>query len=138
MLDLNNQLEAAAKSVIEAADLGLNLYSGQDNDTRKLPAVIIHAGDGYEHPWASGNWSLTLSITVRSNASDTTIATHRERCNLVFAVLMADDIASQLSAVEADFHAFGVSNRQSREDREEDSWISTLSMDVYCCQVDMV
>ena len=136
MQDITNALESAVKTTIDAAGFSITVLAGQSGETKELPAVRVYAADGREEPSGSGNFHLTLEVEVRSNAADTALADHRTMCRNVFGVMMQDDLAATLSAAESDFLAFGFHDRQASENREDDSWISTLKMDVYCASID--
>lgn len=137
MLDLTNKAEEAIKATLDAATVAATVFAGQSAETIELPACIVHAQAGQEAPLNSGNCYVSVEVRVMSNADDTAIADHRSLCTSIFTVLMADDLATTLSAAASDFSVLGIRNRSVREDRQDDSWVSTLSFELYCCRADL-
>lgn len=138
MLDLAQKLETAVKAIIDAEATGVTCYTGLTAEEKTTPRITVVALNGPETPQGSGNFNLNLSVEVRSNATDKTLAEHRTLCATVLGVMSEDDIADQLSGAEDAFHAFGFSNRQAQEAVDDGAWVTTLSADVYCAGVALV
>ena len=134
MQDLPNALEAAVKVILDAEETGVHVFLGQTEETQVRPCCTVWAQSGEERPIGSGNFMVTLSVAIRTNAFDEEIQNHRERCRNLLGVLMEDDICTQLSDTGL-LSVFGPETgpKRSREDKEDDSWITELSFDVYCC-----
>lgn len=137
MQDLLNSLEAAVKSVVDAGALGIATFLGQDAHTQERPSVTIYAEQGEQRPINSGNFMVTVMVQVRSSASDTTIQEHRETCRDVFALIQCEGIEETLSGYENLTVFPPLVNVQCNQTREDDSWLSELRFDAYCCPSDL-
>ena len=146
MFDLAQKLEASAAALItnlglsvsvtrnnSTADVDLNVQTGLTQQDKALPSVTVAAITGNEYPQGSGNFTLSFSAELRSNADETTLEAHRAFCEAAIAPLMSDDTETQLTAAETDFGVLGISNRQCSERIEDRSWITALTFDAYCC-----
>lgn len=138
MLDLQSKLEAAVKAIIDAEASGVTCLTGMTAENKVTPSITVTAASGPETPQNSGNFNLQLGIEVRSNATDRPLIEHRALCAAILGVMSEDDLATQLSTAEAEFHAFGISNRAASETVEEGAWATTLTMDVYCAAISLV
>lgn len=138
MLDLAQKLEAAVKAIIDAEATGATCYAGLSDDEKTTPRITVVALNGPETPQGSGNFNLSLSVEVRSNATDKELSEHRTLCATVLGVMCEDDIATQLSGAETAFYAFGISNRNAQESVDAGAWVTTLTMDVYCAGIALV
>jgi len=135
MQDLGNALERTFADLVIAAAPGLSVTTGQSQDDLSLPQMTIWAQDGREMPQDSGNFMVTVNCELRANADDTTLPDFRTLSATAFAPLMSDGLASEASGATG-FHAFGITERQMRANVQDRSYISTLSMNVYCCLTD--
>jgi len=138
MQDLPQKLEEAVKVIIDAEATGVTCYTGITAEEKTTPRITVTGQGGQETPQASGNFTVPLSIEVRSNANDKTLAEHRALCTTVLGVMSEDDIATQMSAATSGFHAFGFSNRNFSERVDEKSWVTEMTMDVYCAGLALV
>lgn len=138
MLDIPQKLEAATKAILDAEETVAQCYTGLSSDEKIMPRVIITAQSGDEMPQGSGNFKLQLSVSILSNADETTIEEHRTLCASILGVMMEDDIASQLSSAVSDFHCFGFSNRGCREQVEDRAWVTEFTSDFYCAGLALV
>jgi len=138
MLDMPQKLELSIKTVLDAEGSTAQCFAGLSADDKVTPRAIITAQSGDEMPQGSGNYKLQVSVTVISNADDTTIEEHRALCVTLLGTLMEDDIASQLSSAVSDFHCFGFSNRGCRESVEDRAWVTEFTSDFYCAGLALV
>lgn len=138
MLDLPQKLEAAAKALLDNEGTEAQVFAGLSNDDKVTPRVIVTATGGDEMPQGSGNFRLTLTVMVISNADDKTIQEHRTLCSTLLGVMMEDDIATQLSSAESDFHCFGFFYRNCREQVEDWAWVTEFSTGLYCAGLALV
>lgn len=138
MLDLQQKLESAAKAVIEAAQSDVQVFTGISTDEKVTPRATVIAQSGNETPQGSGNFTIHLMVEVRSNSGDKNQDEHRAYCRTVIGAMSFDDIADQLTQAEADFHAFGFTNRSCQESVDDLGWVTQLEMDVYCAGVALV
>ncbi len=143
--NLESKLEAAAKAVHDAAGTGYASRTGLDSGTKSLPAVLFRAEKQNESPLNSGNYHITLTITVMDNADTVTLDNHRNGAGQVFDVFLDEDIAATLSAVNSSvapavngFTILNVFGRDGAATRAEDrQWISEISLKLYGCPADI-
>lgn len=143
MQDLPQKLELASKALVDALGLSvgastLTVFTGLSEEIKALPSVTMIAISGEEMPQDTGNFKLSFTAVVATNADDTTLTEHRQLCEEALAPLMDDNTASELSSAVSDFGCMGISNRQSRERTEDRAWITELTFDAYCCGVAVV
>lgn len=137
--DLTNKLEEAANAVLTAAPIsGLTGYTGQSSATRAHPSVVFMAQSGEEFPQGSGNYRMALAARVESSGDVSTLAAHRGYFAGIVDLFTDSAIAATLSAALADFHAIGANNPKFSESIEDRAYVSELSLDVYCCAVELV
>jgi len=135
MQDLLNALESAAKTLIDAEETGYACFTGQAQETQVRPSVTVYASGGEEQtPIGAGNFRVTIAVTVRSKASDTSIGDHREKVRDIFGVFTDEDFTTAINTLGT-LTVFDAkqSNKRSREDKEDGSWLSEFQMDLYCC-----
>ena len=140
MQDLTNTLEAALKYRVEesnGATHAINIYTGQGDYEKQHPSLVIHAEGGSENPQGSGNFTLTVQCELRTSADTRALPEWRELERDIFAALMMDNLAAQLSGEADNLFVFGISNRSMRGAVEENEWLSVLSFDAYCCRSDL-
>lgn len=133
MQSLNQKLETACATLLEALATGIQVRKGLTNFVKTLPSITVASTGGNEFPQGSGNFTLTLTCEVRTNADDYSVEEHAIVCEEILAPVMSDDLANELSVAAPDFHAFGISNRQARQTLDERSYVTELTFDVYCC-----
>lgn len=146
MFSLPQKLEQAAKSLIDALgltvtvnrngeniDTPLTCNTGLADEDKAVPLVTVSALSGEEFPQSSGNFRLTFSAEIKSNADETTLEAHRALCDAALVPLMSDDSEAQLTSAAADFAVIGISNRQCNERIEDRSWVTQLQFEAYCC-----
>ncbi len=138
MQDLQQKLESAAYELVDSlalscGDRALQVFTGLDIDEQYKPSVTMIALSGQEFPQGSGNFTLSFSAVVASNANDVSIEQHRELCRLALAPLSSDDTAEQLSAAVPALAVQGISNRSCVERVVDSNFETELSFDCYCC-----
>lgn len=133
MQSLNQKLETACAALVSAVAEGIQVQKGLTNFTKTLPSITVASTGGMEYPQGSGNFTITLTCEVRTNADDFNVEEHAIVCDEILAPVMSDDLANELSAAAPDFHAFGISNRQCRQAVDDRSYVTELTFDVYCC-----
>ena len=67
---LRQKIELAAKSVLESAALGLNLYMGHEAAELKRPSIEIIATQGQEIAKETGIYRCDLELTVAVHSED--------------------------------------------------------------------
>jgi hypothetical protein len=134
---IQSKLERAAASVVASAASGVAcaVLTGLDSDAVTLPCVICEAGNAVPPPGLqfTGLQTVDLTLTVRSNKSDSTPTQHEARAAAIFDALVTDTAAADLSAGASDFTAFMVEFGQSSQSVEDDSHLSEMTFRVTCC-----
>ena len=144
---LQLKTEEALKSVIDT-DTTLtqrgdaSVYTALSTGTLALPAVVVEAGSGDEHPWSSGNFNVDCEVKVFSSADPkvpATLAAHRSRTGYVMDAVMNGTLADDLTSAVSDFTCFGVVSRsllpEARDDRH---MISGMRLRLYCAPSNLV
>lgn len=73
----------SAQLTAEPGLAGVNVYTGDSSAVQALPRCVVLAESARppsDLPEGLGNYSVGMRITLFSNADDTTLAQHRERC----------------------------------------------------------
>jgi len=118
----------------ESGLAGVAVYTGDNAEINVLPKCVVlcdAARAPAELPEGLGNFHCSVRVTIFSNADDTTLTAHRARVAAV-AGAMAD-----ISAIKAAFVAGGdalcydVTPESEDEGRDDRSWASVLSFDVF-------
>lgn len=113
---------------------GVAVYTGDNAEINVLPKCVVlcdSARAPAELPEGLGNYHCSVRLTIFSNADDTTLSDHRAR------VAAAAGAMSKLSLIKAAFVAGGdavcydVTPENEDEGRDERSWASVLSYDVF-------
>lgn len=113
---------------------GVSIYTGDDADINVLPKCVVlcdAARAPNELPECLGNYHCAIRLTIFSNADDTTLSDHRAR------VAAAAGTMANIPAIKAAFVTGGdalcydVTPESEDEGRDERSWASVLSFDVF-------
>lgn len=120
----------------DAGLTGVNVYKGDSQDVMVLPKIIVLCDAARGAPPLGdpmGNYSCSVRITVVSNADDTTLTTHRQRCaQLVGAMSNTTSLATAFSTDgQALFYDCGVESEA--EGVDERSWVTAFSYDLWAC-----
>jgi hypothetical protein len=118
----------------ESGLAGVAVYTGDNAEINVLPKCVVlcdAARAPAELPEGLGNFHCSVRVTIFSNADDTTLTAHRARVAAVAGAM------SNISAIKAAFVAGGdalcydVTPEAEDEGRDERSWASVLSFDVF-------
>jgi len=118
----------------ESGLAGVAVYTGDNAEINVLPKCVVlcdAARAPAELPEGLGNFHCSVRVTIFSNADDTTLTAHRARVAAVSGAM------SNISAIKAAFVAGGdalcydVTPEAEDEGRDERSWASVLSFDVF-------
>jgi hypothetical protein len=110
------------------------VYTGDNAEINVLPKCVVlcdSARAPAELPEGLGNFHCSVRVTIFSNADDTTLTEHRAR------VAAASGAMSKLSVIKAAFvtngdaRCYDVTPEPEDEGRDERSWASVLSYDVF-------
>ena len=113
---------------------GVAVYTGDNAEVNVLPKCVVlcdSARAPAELPEGLGNFHCSIRLTLFSNADDTTLTEHRAR------VAALSGAMSDIPAIKAAFVAGGdalcydVTPETEDEGRDERSWASVVSYDVF-------
>lgn len=143
--DLTSKVEHAAQAVVNTLSLTGTpvVRTGQDDDTLTLPCIICGCENtGEEIPRESGNFIVTLRVSVKSEANDTSLATHRANVATVFDKFREDTINTTLGTSLDDFYAYPVRDARigkSRDTRDDGGAVMTdwIELDFLACPSDI-
>jgi len=135
-ISVRNIVEAVFDAYLTADDglTGVAVYTGDNAEINVLPKCVVlcdSARAPAELPEGLGNFHCSVRVTIFSNADDTTLSEHRAR------VAAASGAMSKLSVIKAAFVANGdalcydVTPESEDEGRDDRSWASVLSYDVF-------
>jgi len=138
--DLFSKAEQAGVALISANAVGTpNVFAGLAYLDKDAPCVICVAeGPSEEEPPFTGNYWLTLNILVKSKAAaDDGIdprPAHELLVATVFDLFLSATLPADLNAMGVvDFSVQGFMPGPMDFAVEEDLWISSLRMRIYCC-----
>lgn len=145
MQSLPQKLEASCANLItqavvtvairrqgETENVPLQVFTGLDDSEKALPSATVVALNGQEFPQGSGNFTLNVTVEIRSNADETDLTAHRQLCEDAIGPFMWDETPANLSSQSEELAVLGISNRSSRERIEDRAWLTEFSFDVYC------
>jgi hypothetical protein len=128
-------VEAVVSTYLSAQSglAGVALLTGDSAATQTLPKAVVicdSASAPADLPEGLGNYSCSVRVTLFSNADDTTLAVHRERCAAV-AGNMRDLAGIQAAFVATgDATCYDVTMRSEDEGIDERSWATAFSFDI--------
>ncbi len=117
----------------ESGLAGVSVYTGDSAEINVLPKCVVlcdSARTPPELPEGAGNYFCSVRVTLFSNADDTTLTQHRDRCAAIAGAM------SNVSGIKAAFLAGGdakcydVIPDSEDEGRDERSWATVLSYTV--------
>lgn len=113
---------------------GVAVYTGDNAEVNVLPKCVVLCDSARapgELPEGLGNFHCSVRVTIFSNADDTTLTAHRARVAAIAGAM------SNIGAIQSAFVAGGdalcydVTPESEDEGRDERSWASVLSFDVF-------
>ena len=115
---------------------GVQILTGDSAATQTLPKAVVLCDSARapgDLPEGLGNYDCSVRVTLFSNADDTTLAVHRERC--------ADlsDCMKSVGLIQAAFAGGGaalcydVTYRSEDEGIDERSWATSFAFDILTC-----
>jgi hypothetical protein len=130
----------------DLSGLGLNFFTGVEDEDQALPCVVAHAMSATEEPQGFGNYFVDVAVWIKtklhqadpSNPNEDRKAAHNTNVAAVRDVLSTDDLASQLSATQADFYVFDPVVGGATQHGVDGTTAKTLKQfKVYCCPTDI-
>lgn len=137
---LQQKVEKAFAAVLAAAFADtVNIYTGKSAQTKASPSITCIADAGKEEPLDTGNFMLPVRIEVCFNPSgpETPEADSETLTTNVYNAIKTDTLAADLTSAIADFTCISVLESSLEFGPEEEVWKDTLTVNIYCCGVDL-
>lgn len=133
--DLIQLTETVLQTTVAAlAVSGYATLTGEDDADETVPCVICVAENiGEEIPPGLGNHNVSCRISVQSNATDTSLASHSTNVSTVFDAFRSDGIVATLNGNISGWTAFGIVRRGYNIERDEKKFVDEMLFDLYCC-----
>lgn len=128
---LEQKLEGAAKDVLDdASGWSIAAYTGEDDEDLGTPRVVCMVESATEEQFGSGNYRVTLTVRLTSNADDTTASAHAANVELMRDLFLDDGIAATLSGNDSEFHVLGIYERSTSKGIEERNRFADVSLEM--------
>lgn len=126
----------------------MNIVCGKASVTKSAPLVVVYAESAKPDPESSGNSDVTLHVMVKSimavdtDGVDPVIASDLATAVVFDAMLPGfngDDLAlaALVNGLVDDFTIQGSCKISEDAGQEEDAWVETLTLRVYCTPSDV-
>ena len=115
---------------------GVQILTGDSAVTQTLPKAVVLCdsarapGDLQE---GLGNYDCSVRITLFSNADDTTLAVHRERCAAMSDCMKSVGLIQDAFVTGGDALCYDVTYRSEDEGIDERSWATSFAFDILTC-----
>lgn len=115
---------------------GVQILTGDSAVTQTLPKAVVLCdsarapGDLQE---GLGNYDCSVRITLFSNADDTTLAAHRDRCAALSDCMKSLNLIQTAFAGEGAALCYDVTYRSEDEGIDERSWATSFAFDILTC-----
>jgi hypothetical protein len=138
MNEIQNKIEDACKAVIDALALEVTAFTGQGIESLILPRVVCSCPSVPEEiVKRSWTYKAQATITLISQADDTSKAVHRENWKTITNAFADSDAAATLTAATPDFHCYEVSFIGGAADLEgnetERTFQNSIELELICC-----
>tara|TARA_R110001583_G_scaffold45311_3_gene142846 strand:+ start:4385 stop:4810 length:426 start_codon:yes stop_codon:yes gene_type:complete len=128
---LEQKLEGAAKDVLDDASAWtITAYTGEDDEDIGTPRVVCMVESAEEEQLGTGNWRVSLTVRLTSNADDSTASAHAANVEKMRDLFLDDDIAATLSGNDAEFHVLGLYSRTTAKGIEERNRFADVTLEL--------
>ena len=120
----------------QAGLAGVAILTGDSAATQTLPKAVVLCDSARapgDLPEGLGNFDCSVRITLFSNADDTTLAVHRERCAALSDCMKSFDLIEAAFAAGGSAICYDLSYRSEDEGIDERSWATSFAFDVLTC-----
>ena len=120
----------------QAGLAGVVILTGDSAVTQTLPKAVVLCdsarapGDLQE---GLGTYDCSVRVTLFSNADDTTLAVHRERCAALSDCMKSVGLIQAAFATGGDALCYDVTYRSEDEGIDERSWATSFAFDILTC-----
>jgi hypothetical protein len=117
----------------ESGLAGVAVYTGDNAEINVLPKCVVlcdSARTPPELPEGAGNYYCSVRVTLFSNADDTTLTQHRDRCAAIAGSMADIDGIKAAFLAGGDAKCYDVIPDSEDEGRDERSWATVLSYTV--------
>lgn len=133
MASLRQKVESAFKALLENAG-ATPVYEGFAATDKAGTCVICKAQRAAEEPFASGNYNVTVLISVKGPPDSD--GTFDDLASLVRDTLWTDGLHTDLQAAATDLTVYGTASAHELEwTEEEDVWIESQTIIIHCNQI---
>jgi hypothetical protein len=120
----------------QAGLAGVAILTGDSAATQTLPKAVVLCDSARapgDLPEGLGNYECSVRVTLFSNADDTTLAVHRERCAALSDCMKSFDLIEAAFAAGGFAICYDLSYRSEDEGIDERSWATSFAFDVLTC-----
>jgi len=128
---LEQKLEGAAKDVLDD-DSGWTIpaYTGEDDEDIGTPRVVCMVESAEEEQLGTGNWRVSLTVRLTSNADDSTASAHAANVEKMRDLFLDDAIGATLSGNDAEFHVLGIFGRTTAKGIDERNRFADVTLEL--------
>jgi hypothetical protein len=112
---------------------GVQILTGDSAVTQTLPKAVVLCDSARapgDLPEGLCNYECSVRVTLFSNADDTTLATHRERCAALSDCMKSLDLIQDAFAAGGAALCYDVTYRSEDEGIDERSWATSFAFDI--------
>jgi hypothetical protein len=120
----------------QAGLTGVAILTGDSAVTQTLPKAVVLCDSARapgDLPEGLGNYDCSVRVTLFSNADDTTLAVHRERCAALSDCMKSVGLIQAAFAAGSGALCYDVTYRSEDEGIDERSWATSFAFDVLTC-----
>jgi len=115
---------------------GVQILTGDSAVTQTLPKAVVLCDSARapgDLPEGLGNYECSVRVTLFSNADDTTLAVHRERCAALSDCMKSVGLIQAAFTAGGDALCYDVTYVSEDEGIDERSWATSFAFDVLTC-----
>lgn len=115
---------------------GVAILTGDSAVTQTLPKAVVLCDSARapgDLPEGLGNYDCSVRVTLFSNADDTTLAVHRERCAALSDCMKSVGLIQDAFAAGGAALCYDVTYRSEDEGIDERSWATSFAFDILTC-----
>lgn len=125
----------SAKLALDNGLTGVNFYTGDSTALMDYPrcvTLVDSAKAPADLPEGLGNYLCSVRITLFSNADDTSLTTHRDRCAAIAGVMQGLSSMKTAFAATGDATLYDITPISEDEGVDERSWATVFAYELLC------
>jgi hypothetical protein len=138
--NLGSKVEQAIVALLATKSLGTaNIWTAKRSVNKDAEtAIIVHAERGVEDSAVPGNYNVNVRVSVRMvfDASSKK-ASHDTLVAKTFDELSSANLEADVSALLTDFTIMGLNSRMFESGPDEDAWVESMVIELYCAPSDI-